>query len=202
MGGLTEAIRQVVNERLRTVWTTSIARIDRVYVDDYRCDVTLAYTIDGSPVSLSKVPIMVHRTSGSAILLPYKAGDLVVVIFNRCTNNSVLQYNTQAELGTPTFGLNNAIVVASLVSMPEREQLLYNGITLKVPTDEIVIVNNTNLRLVSPGITFINDALPTATVALRSQIRVVQGAAGVADKMYLCIKNSSNTYEWKEVRWV
>lgn len=42
-------------------------------------------------------------------------------------------------------------------------------------------------------------ALPTATAALRGQTRVVRGAAGVADALYVCIKNAADAYEWKQI---
>ena len=153
MSGLTQAVRNVVTEKLRAVWIASVARIDRVYHDDYRCDLTLAYTIDGEQVSISKVPIMVHRSEGSAILIPYKAGDLVLVVFDRDSHSSILQFDNQNETYIPSFGAGNTIVVASLVSMPDRNKELYKGVKLKIPTDEIIIVNDSNIRLVAPGIT-------------------------------------------------
>lgn len=42
-------------------------------------------------------------------------------------------------------------------------------------------------------------SLPTATQELRHCIVVVPGASTVADKLYVCAKNASDTYEWKLV---
>lgn len=41
--------------------------------------------------------------------------------------------------------------------------------------------------------------LPIADETYRGEIRILQGGAGVADVVYMCIKNSSDEYEWKEV---
>jgi len=38
--------------------------------------------------------------------------------------------------------------------------------------------------------------LPTASANYRGKIYILQGAAGVADLPYMCIKNASDTYEW------
>jgi hypothetical protein len=39
-------------------------------------------------------------------------------------------------------------------------------------------------------------ALPTASVERRLQLLVLDGGTGVADIVYVCIKNASDTYEW------
>lgn len=43
------------------------------------------------------------------------------------------------------------------------------------------------------------DTLPAADQFSRFREVVLRGKSGVADKRYICIKNSSNTYEWKEL---
>lgn len=41
-----------------------------------------------------------------------------------------------------------------------------------------------------------NQILPPATAALRGQFRLVHGATGVADRVYVCRKNGADAYEW------
>jgi len=43
-------------------------------------------------------------------------------------------------------------------------------------------------------------ALPGASVYYRSQIRVVEGAAGVADTFHICMKAADNTYSWVQIK--
>lgn len=45
-------------------------------------------------------------------------------------------------------------------------------------------------------------SLPTALANLRGEFRLVQGGAGVADKLYVCVKLTSEAYMWKEVALV
>lgn len=40
-------------------------------------------------------------------------------------------------------------------------------------------------------------ALPTASASYRGQIRMVQGGSGVADALYVCVKNAANAYVWQ-----
>lgn len=41
-----------------------------------------------------------------------------------------------------------------------------------------------------------SGALPSALVARRGEVRMVFGAAGVADQIYVCRKNAADAYEW------
>lgn len=43
------------------------------------------------------------------------------------------------------------------------------------------------------------DTLPTASSELRGRIFTKNNGAGSADTIHICIKNSSNTYEFKQV---
>jgi hypothetical protein len=43
------------------------------------------------------------------------------------------------------------------------------------------------------------DVLPTPSVTHRNKIVTINGNAGIADKIYRCIKNAADTYEWKEM---
>lgn len=38
--------------------------------------------------------------------------------------------------------------------------------------------------------------LPAASATYRNKVRVVQGATGVADRIYMCVKNADDTYAW------
>jgi hypothetical protein len=42
-------------------------------------------------------------------------------------------------------------------------------------------------------------ALPSATVGRRGRIVMVHGAAGVADRLYICRKNAADAYEWAQI---
>lgn len=42
-------------------------------------------------------------------------------------------------------------------------------------------------------------ALPTAGVDYRGQIFILDGGAGVADTVKICIKEEAGTYAWKEI---
>ncbi|HEU5013944.1 MAG TPA: glycosyl hydrolase family 28-related protein [Roseiflexaceae bacterium] len=42
-------------------------------------------------------------------------------------------------------------------------------------------------------------ALPTASSVLRGQVIRVEGGAGVADKLYICEKNASDAYAWRQL---
>lgn len=42
-------------------------------------------------------------------------------------------------------------------------------------------------------------ARPTAGVAYRGLLFVTQGAAGVADKISICLKSAADTYSWKDI---
>jgi hypothetical protein len=42
-------------------------------------------------------------------------------------------------------------------------------------------------------------ALPTASAVYRGQYYLLQGATGIADKLYVCVKLSNNTYDWIDI---
>ena len=44
-----------------------------------------------------------------------------------------------------------------------------------------------------------SGALPTASATYRGRIWVVQGASGVADQAYVCMKKSDDTYAWQQI---
>jgi len=43
------------------------------------------------------------------------------------------------------------------------------------------------------------SALPTPEEAYRGHMIRVEGGAGVADKLYICMKTATDTYTWVEV---
>lgn len=42
-------------------------------------------------------------------------------------------------------------------------------------------------------------SLPAADASLRGELFVVEGGSGVPDKVYICLKNSSDSYEWVQL---
>lgn len=44
--------------------------------------------------------------------------------------------------------------------------------------------------------------LPTAKESRRGQIGILKGGTGVADKIYICIKDSDDTYKWKQIQFI
>ena len=46
------------------------------------------------------------------------------------------------------------------------------------------------------------SVLPNASVDYRGYRALVEGGAGVADEMHVCVKNAGDTYEWKEIGFV
>lgn len=64
----------------------------------------------------------------------------------------------------------------------------------------IQIGENSNLvELKAPLIPFVATALPTASASERGKVYLVQIGTGQADKLYICVKNASEGYEWKEL---
>lgn len=51
---------------------------------------------------------------------------------------------------------------------------------------------------VFPGVPKVSS-LPSADANLRGRMLRVEGGTGVADHLYLCIKNTGDTYEWDEI---
>jgi hypothetical protein len=47
-----------------------------------------------------------------------------------------------------------------------------------------------------------HSALPSPTWQLRGGIAYVQAGAGVADTVYMCIKNAADGYDWKQITFV
>ena len=43
------------------------------------------------------------------------------------------------------------------------------------------------------------DALPTASVQYRGMLVRVEGATGVTDTLYCCMKAAANTYSWVSI---
>jgi hypothetical protein len=53
---------------------------------------------------------------------------------------------------------------------------------------------------VNGDIRFLNStARPTCSVTIRGTMRMEQGGTGIADKLYSCMKNSTNSYNWVQV---
>lgn len=42
-------------------------------------------------------------------------------------------------------------------------------------------------------------ALPAADASLRGQRRFVRGGAGVADKLFVCVKTGTDTFIWAQI---
>ena len=64
----------------------------------------------------------------------------------------------------------------------------------------IQIGENSNLvELKAPTIPFVATALPTASASERGKVYLIQAGAGQSDKLYICIKNANEGYEWKEL---
>jgi len=63
------------------------------------------------------------------------------------------------------------------------------------------IIRNTTRRVnhLLDGFMLGVSALPTATSQHRGRMIVLEGAAGVIDKLYWCRKTAGDTYEWKEI---
>lgn len=63
------------------------------------------------------------------------------------------------------------------------------------------LVRNSNQRVnqLLDGFMLGVSALPTATIQHRGRMIVLEGAAGVIDKLYWCRKTAGDTYEWKEL---
>ena len=59
--------------------------------------------------------------------------------------------------------------------------------------------NAAKVELLAPAIPFVATSLPTASSSNRGQTYLVQAGTGIADKLYICIKNASEGYEWKEL---
>lgn len=46
---------------------------------------------------------------------------------------------------------------------------------------------------------FSDTVLPAASAEYRGQFFLVEGGQGIADEMYVCLKNAADTYEWQKI---
>lgn len=77
---------------------------------------------------------------------------------------------------------------------------------LEVPVggdiDQILAKNSIadrDLKWTNPCLLTQVDALPTADVSLRGQMYLLKGGTGVADTVYVCIKDATETYVWLQL---
>jgi len=69
---------------------------------------------------------------------------------------------------------------------------------ISAPPPSVADVQTIAQAAVSGVILFVS-VLPTADIAHRGDIAVLEGAAGVADTIYVCAKKSDNTYTWVKI---
>ena len=100
-------------------------------------------------------------------------GDIVVDVAGNAYESG-FKFNT-IPFGGMTIDAKNAVRIGSA-----------SDIKLVPPNGYSVMIGTTG-------------ALPTAVAALRGALFLVQGAAGVADTLQVCLKSAADTYSWKVI---
>ena len=104
-------------------------------------------------------------------------------------------------------GAGSADVIVDVSAAPYESGFKFNTIPFGGMTidskNSVRIGSATDIKLVPPSgfnvILGTTGALPTAAAALRGALFVVQGAAGVADTLQVCLKSAADTYSWKVI---
>ncbi len=172
MSNIENFINLKQEDMLAGINTCAICRIDAVDMQEMRADVTPLFDDELTPIL--NVPIATHQTSDFIIRVPYKSGDLVIVVFSQRDIDPIMFGG--GEQATHTFGIDDAIIVGgiSLFTNPliaitaDDEDFL---ITKKDYTSRIVIAKNGDIRAETDGHIFLGENA-TEGVPLGDQLKV------------------------------
>lgn len=119
MNGIGALIRDLIDKRIKKLWTATVAQVVSVDYANNLCTVTLKSTVGGNEVILEDLPIMYPSTTAGTLMMALSEGDLVMVLFGK--------YNIREQLASgdvtavnekATFSVNNGIVIPGVFSSP------------------------------------------------------------------------------------
>ena len=177
--------------------SAGVSNIDKIFTDEIETKtlVNKALKIIGSFYGVDIQP-RVQPTNGSFMRI--LRGDNGSVVYNFRADELKGVALPAIEL-TGTFGEQgisypNTHVVdsANVYKIKKRD-----GKTLT--RVEVGEGSTDGVEMKSPLKVFDAGTLPAANLANRGKIVRVTGGTGTADKVYMCIKNASESYEWKEL---
>ena len=120
----------------------------------------------------------------------FKVGFDATGIGGQMTTDTIELTGIYAEQGM-LWPKSHIVDNANVLKIKQRAGATLDAIEIGEGTDKVVMK--------APLEMFVTASLPTASLEQRGQVVRVEGGIGVADKVYMCIKNASNTYEWKEL---
>lgn len=125
------------------------------------------------------------------------AGDVNLSALPDATYNRFVLI-TVGTNGTPTYAAGPISNNPRFPSIPANSAVLA-AVYLPAGTTDIQQTQIVDKRIFIHQPVPRVSALPTADSNLRGKLLRVEGGAGVADSLYLCIKNIGDTYEWSEI---
>jgi hypothetical protein len=97
----------------------------------------------------------------------------------------------QGEPGSPANVYDATTSVKGVIEIATLAEVSTGTDTVRAVTPQGVKQETNKCAKLTSG-----ASLPTASSSYRGQFYVVQGATGVADTLYVCLKQSNNTYQW------
>lgn len=120
-------------------------------------------------LTVSAATVQVRRLDGQPVSLLNEAGD------------PITQVATDAYGYIPRF---------EIPDLPAEQ----HHVEVQVAGSQWKLLERTDSTVLNSA-----DPLPTADAAHRGEVRFVQGAAGVADRLVVCRKNAAEAYAWVDL---
>lgn len=123
--------------------------------------------------ALRTVRRVIQKISGSLQVGGSGPSDVIIDV-SASPYESGFKFNT-LPFGGMTIDTGNAVRIGSA-----------SDVRIVPPSGHVLLLGTTGV-------------LPTAAATLRGALFVVQGAAGTADTLQVCVKSAADTYSWKTI---
>lgn len=98
------------NEMLQGLNTCAICRIEKIYYDEMKADVTPLF--DEELTLILDCPLGFHQNDKFLIRIPYDVGDLIIVVFSQRDIDSIMFGG--GDQATRTHGIEDAIIIGGV----------------------------------------------------------------------------------------
>lgn len=129
----------------------------------------------------------------------FNGSKLLEVIADELIGNKMPSLNLLGTDQSQGLKLPKSQIVDSILTSYSGNVLRIKGKALNDLKAIQIGENAAKVELFAPTIPFVASSLPAAAEGLRGQVYFIQGGSGIADKLYICVKNVNAVYEWKEL---
>lgn len=139
MSEIRERIEGFVDEKIDSLFTAAIAKVDSVDWNDWSADVKLKGVVDGEEFPVWRnVPLVMPQTSGGQVLLPLSSGDTVLLVFTKYDLYNMIVDGQIRDVDFNQFSQNNVLAIPG-VFLGTDSKPNYDGSGVKVIANKVVV---------------------------------------------------------------